>query len=287
MIVDFHTHVGAPEHFFGDFAADSGRAWGDSVVLGGTLDEHWSSAAGPVDRCVVLAFAAPAAGYVVPNEYVAEYVARDPEKLVGFGSIDPGSVDAMRHLEELPTLGLRGLKLAPIYQHISPLDSRTLNVVEGATDLGLPILFHMGTTFLRNGDLNHARPITVDEIARRFPEAKIVIAHLGHPWIGETLAVIRKHPNVYADVSALFARKWQLYNALISAMEYRVTDKLIFGTDYPFDTFVTATETLRSINDFTTGTSLPRFPERELDSLLNRDSLALVGIPTSSSPKEK
>ena len=37
------------------------------------------------------------------------------------------------------------------------------------------------------------------------PNLVFVMAHLGHPWEGETLAVIRKHPNVWADCSALLS----------------------------------------------------------------------------------
>ena len=75
MIVDIHTHVGkVPEHIDERFIRQAGDAWAD-VRLGGTLDEHHAGALDGVDRAVVLAFNAPAAGFVVPNEYVAEYVA--------------------------------------------------------------------------------------------------------------------------------------------------------------------------------------------------------------------
>ena len=64
----------------------------------------------------------------------------------------------------------------------------------------------------------------------------MVIAHLGHPWIAETLVLIRKHRHLYSDISALYYRPWQFYNALVLAMEYGVLDRLLFGTDYPFTT---------------------------------------------------
>ena len=46
------------------------------------------------------------------------------------------------------------------------------------------------------------------------------IAHMGHPWMDDTIVLIRKQPHVYADVSALYYRPWQFYNALITAVEY-------------------------------------------------------------------
>ena len=72
VIVDIHTHVGEyPAHISERFAAEAREAWPE-VKLGGTLDEHYRDALADVDRAVVLAFNAPAAGFVVPNDYVAD-----------------------------------------------------------------------------------------------------------------------------------------------------------------------------------------------------------------------
>jgi hypothetical protein len=77
MIVDVHTHVGEyPTHIGEKFAAEARKAWPE-VALGGSLDDHHRAALADVDPAIVLAFNALAAGLVVPNHYVAEYVARD------------------------------------------------------------------------------------------------------------------------------------------------------------------------------------------------------------------
>ena len=89
MIVDVHTHVGEyPAHISEKFASEARAAWPE-VTLGGSLDDHYRDALADVDPAIVLAFNAPAAGFVVPNDYVAAYVARDPARLIGFGSVDP------------------------------------------------------------------------------------------------------------------------------------------------------------------------------------------------------
>lgn len=92
-----------------------------------------------------------------------------------------------------------------------------------------------------------SRPSLFDDVAIRYPELRMVLAHLGHPRYGECLAVIRKHPHVYADISALFYRPWQFYNMLITAQEYRVTHKLLFGTDYPFVGALESIDGLRNV----------------------------------------
>ena len=61
----------------------------------------------------------------------------------------------------------------------------------------------------------------------------MIIAHFGYPWYGEVLALLRKRPNVFTDVSVLGGRPWFLYNALVGAMEYHATDKILFRLRLP------------------------------------------------------
>ena len=86
---------------------------------------------------------------------------------------------------------------------------------------------------------------------------KIILALLSHPYVAECVAVIRKHPNVYADISALHYRPFQLYNSLMLVQEYGVWDKVLFGTDYPFTTVNETVAGLRDLNRMLDGTSLP------------------------------
>ena len=58
--------------------------------------------------------------------------------------------------------------------------------------------------------IRYAHPLLMDEVAMRYPDLKIIMAHLGHPWTVDTAVVVRKHPNVYADISGLFYRRFWL-----------------------------------------------------------------------------
>jgi predicted TIM-barrel fold metal-dependent hydrolase len=283
MIVDVHTHVGEyPAHISEKFASEAREAW-PGLRLGRTLDEHLGEALADVDCAIVLGFDAPAAGFVVPNDYVAEYVARDPARLIGFGAVDPHDPGAVDELERMKgDLRLAGCKLGPIYQDVDPLSPEFLRVCAALERLELPMLIHQGTTFARAGSLLQARPILLDAIALRHPELRIVIAHMGHPWFDEAIAVIRRHPNVYADVSGLVTRRWLLYNALVAAIEYRVTDKLLFGTDWPFFTARDTIDGLRSVTGAAFGSGLPAIEEDVVEEIVNRPSLELLGIERPS-----
>lgn len=278
MIIDCHTHIGrAGEHVGGAILDDLLRTWG-RPLWDVALEDHWQ-AVQEVDRAIVLAFDAPRIGLVVPNDYVAAYVAQHPEKLIGFASVDPNRPGAPYELERaVKTLGLRGLKIAPIYQHFDPLSAPAFALYEAAAALAVPLLWHQGATFVRDAPLIHARPILLDEVARRFPDLRMWIAHLGHPWCEETAAVIRKHPHLYADMSAIHFRPAQYYFAMLSAFEYGVAHKVFFGTDYPFATLEDSLRSLRNINAVIANTGFPRIPEEVVEGIIHRDCLSLLGL---------
>ena len=280
MIVDVHTHVWEhPAHLGDTFVQDARIAAGNpDLEIAVNLDAHWAAMA-PVDRAIVLGFRARHVGVLVPNEYVAAYVDRHPEKLIGFCSVDPNDADALDQLEHaVRDLGLRGLKVGPIYQNIHPSSPRFVALMKMADALAVPVLIHQGTTFCENVSLELANPILLQPLALQFPRLRMIIAHLGHPWIAETLVLIRKHRHLYSDISALYYRPWQFYNALVMAMEYGVMDRLLFGTDYPFTTPASTMEALTRVNDLVEGTSLPRVPLDRIQAMIHRDSLGLLGL---------
>jgi predicted TIM-barrel fold metal-dependent hydrolase len=283
MIVDVHTHVGEyPEHISEQFASEAEAAW-PGAQLGGSLDDHYRDALADVDRAIVLAFNAPEAGFVVPNDYVASYVARDPSRLVGFGSVDPSDRGAIDELERMKhDLGLAGCKMGPIYQNVDPLSRDFLRICEALQRLELPMLIHQGTTFARAGSLLQARPLLLDEIALRYPRLKIIIAHVGHPWVDDAIAVVRRHPFVFADISALVTRPWQLYQTLLGAAEYRVEHKLLFGTDYPFFSAKQTIDGLRAVTGKAFGASMPVVSEQVVEDIIHRPSFELLGIEARS-----
>jgi hypothetical protein len=89
---------------------------------------------------------------------------------------------------------------------------------------------------------------------------------------------VRKHPNLYTDMSAVHPRPLQFYLAMMSAVEYGIGDKILFGTDYPFTTVEASLNGLRTINRVAEGTGLPRVPEEVIEGIIHRDTLALLGL---------
>ena len=175
-------------------------------------------------------------------------------------------------------LGLRGIKLGANYQNFEPMGAPARRVYEAAIRLGLPIVFHQGTSPFPNAPLRYAHPLVSDDIAMAYPELRMVLAHMGHPWHTDTLMVIRKHPNVYADVSGLLYRPWSTYNALRLAYEWDVTHKLLFASDWPVTTPSETMDYLRGFNGFARKHHLPEVSEEQLEAIIQRDSLTLLGL---------
>lgn len=210
------------------------------------------------------------AGIDGDDETTAAAVAAHSDKFVGFAAVDPRRPDAMELLRHaVEDLGLRGVKFGPIYNGVPLSDPRLEPIYDYCVRNDLPLTMHMGTTFARNAPVELGRAIHVEPVAMRWPDLKMILAHMGHPWFEECIVVARKQPNVYCEVSALFYRPWQYYNALVTAEEYRIADKIFFGTDYPFSGVEESIEGLLSVNRLTEGTALPRVSDETLDQILH------------------
>ncbi len=279
MIVDLHTHfLDLQTDVTGQVLADFSRGGIDPAAWQFMPEDHLR-ATEAADVAVVFGLQAARTGWFVPNAAVAAHVARAPHRLIFFASIDPGQNGFMEELERCyRDLGCAGVKIGPIYQGVHPLDRRYREIYGYCQRHGLPIIAHMATTFSHGVPLDYARPAYLDQVACEYPDLKLVLSHLGHPWEGEAIAAIRKQPNLYADISALYYRPWQFYNAMRLSVEYRAEGKLLFGSDFPATTTESSLAGLRNVNAILGNSGLPAIPETVIEEIIHRDSLSLLGI---------
>lgn len=291
MIVDCHTHIWqSPEQlgqvdlgepmksprWRGARPLPARSAW--RAVPAADADHHWAQS-NAVDKSIVLGFKSRYLRAEIPNRYVADYVNRFPQKLIGFAGIDPTETIAKDEiLAAHGDLRLRGVTVSPANQDFHPTDSRAMRIYSIAERLNMPLLIHSGSHFTEQSKLEYARPYLFDEVARAFPKLRIVIAQLGQPWVDETICLLAKHQHVFADVSGLLSRPWQAYNALTCAHQYGVIDKLLFGSDFPYTNATDCIEALYSINQLAQGTNLPVVPREALRGIVERDTLGLLGL---------
>jgi predicted TIM-barrel fold metal-dependent hydrolase len=280
MIVDVHSHAWQyPDHFSDDFRSQAQAARGGVEVDLTVEYETYRERA--VEETVTVVFGGKArrSGLWVDDTFVAQYVKQDEERLIGFLSVDPtqhGWEEELRYGHQ--ELGMKGIKLLPMYAGFRPCDRVLDPLWQYATQHHLPVLLHTGTTFISQAPLECTLPRHLDDVAMRYPEVRIIMAHLGHPYEGECIVTIRKHRNVYADISALHYRPFQLYQSLMLVQEYGVWDKLLFGTDYPFTDVNASVAGVKALNMMLEGTALPRLDAEQIDAMIHRDSLSLLGL---------
>lgn len=279
MIVDIHTHYVEDVSALTDkLQADMRNCRIDPKTWIHT-EEEYLEATRAADKVIVFGLRAKATGWQIPNQKVCDFAKRHKEKYLYFTSVDPMDDDCMDQLNhEHKANGAKGVKLAPIYQGLNPMDERYLEIYRYCQKEGLPILFHMGTTFTSSVPLEYSRPSHIDAVACRFPDLKMVIAHIAHPWEGEAIAVIRRNKNVYADIAALYYRPWQFYNSMTLAMEYGCTHKLLFGSDFPATTTQQSITGVTGANDVIANAGLKPIPEDILQSIIHADALTALGI---------
>jgi hypothetical protein len=290
VIFDIHTHTPThrgpvPEQE--EFWNRVGRP-DKHVKVTVSWDEYAQAAAeAEVEVSVVfnIAVARPGEDTALPadpariNDSTAEFAAADPARRIGFMSVHPDAPDALDELQRcVEDLGLKGIKLGPNYQNFDPLGENAERVYAEAERRGLPILFHQGASPIRTAPLRFAHPLTIDEVALRHPELRIVMAHMGHPWQADTIVTIRKHPHVYADISALFYRPLSFYTGLRLATEWSVLYKLLLGSDYPIITPKETIDGLRNVNAIVAGSAMPPVPLDQVEEIIHRDSLSLLGL---------
>ena len=263
MIVDCHTHINCA---------------GDDVEMSAHL-----AAAETVDACIVLATADGPSEKV--NKGLAEYVNKHKEKMVGFAVIEPIqdkiSVNNLKPIKD--KLGLKGVVLHCSACGLHPAHSRAMRFYESAQELGLPVFFHNSDGALgADAVLDYAQPYLLDEVARGFAALKIIIGNMGRPFVEQTLLMVAKHENVYADLTIKPSNVWQTYNTVVAAYERGVMGKLLFGSGFPLGNAGQCIETLLGFNMLLADTNLPTVPRGSIRNIIERDTLELLGIRDKS-----
>lgn len=287
MIVDVHNHTPTHRDAVPDgerLSYDNWRSDRPVVTTNSWADFDAQQSAADVTIVFNIAVDNPlhATGLPYPpertNDATAEFVADAPDRRIGFMSVNPLHADVFEEVERCRALGLVGIKLGPNYQNFDPLCAQARKLYAYCQRSGLPILFHQGTSPIREAPLRYTHPLVMDDLALSFPGLRIVMAHMGHPFVRETVAVIRKHPHVYADISSIYLRPWLCWEALTFVTEWNVPNKLLFGSDYPIATSGEAMAGLRNVNAIVEGTKLPRVPSEHIEQIIHADALGALGL---------
>ena len=222
MLIDAHVHVTPDGRWFNtSYDASLDRLLREMDAVG-------------IDKSVLL----PIAG-ITSNECIQNLCAQHPDRLIGFGAVlmQPGDASATIEggVKRIAELGLQGIKLHQRWQNLR-LDSPQIDSLVGAAAKAcLPVTF-CGFQRSRTPELllNDLAPYAYDGLAKRHPQAKIIIAHFGGHRALDAYAVAVSNPNVYLDASYSMQKfkGTSVYADYLYILDH-LDQKVLFGSDYP------------------------------------------------------
>ena len=168
--------------------------------------------------------------FIAVNELVRMFVAEFCDKTYAAVFVNPGFVKESVMEIERRVVG-DGFVAAKLMHQYFVDDPTVFPVVEKCIDLDIPIILHQGHSVDKetlNGQPRLSDGIHIANLAKRYPEATLLMAHIGGggdwQW---SLKAIMDCPNVFADIGGSVYDR----NLLEEANRYICSDRLLFGTD--------------------------------------------------------
>jgi uncharacterized protein len=160
--------------------------------------------------------------------------------VTGFTIDNHTDEDLKQYITWLEDRLIIGIKLYCGYEHYYPYDKRYQEVYDICMEYGVPVMIHTGDAYSSKAKLRYAHPLNIDDIAVDNPELRIVMCHLGNPWIADCQEVLYKNSNVYSDISGLVVGDFRLPSAIryVSQINNLLNyvgkpHRLLYGSDWP------------------------------------------------------
>ena len=209
-----------------------------------------------VQRAVVSAAGEFAAYYVRDgNTEIEQLVSSHSDRFVGFCTVNPWMRSAaIDEVHRASDRAAAGVVLHPLIHGFEANDPLAFPVIEAAIVRKLIVYVTAGTPIV-------AMPYKVADLAMRYPECPFVLGHAGWDFHFDVLYCLQACSNLWAETS-----KNELCNleAIVRAVG---TDRLLFGSDYPFSSYESEIAKIRLLPDLT---------ERDVQQILCGNAMRLL-----------
>lgn len=227
MIIDAHCHI-YPDKIAEKASHSTSIFYDLDMRYDGkvsTLLEFGKDAG--IDKFIVESVATSPKQVSSINKFIADTVETYKDKMYGLGTLHPDSEDMEADIDELVSLGLKGVKLHPDIQQFKIDDYRCLKIYELCEKKGLPILMHTG-----DFRFDYSNPNRMLPVLEAYDRLTVVGAHFGGWSIWEEAAEkLSGMKNFYVDCSSSFYALDD--ETIIKLINMYGTDRVIFGTDFP------------------------------------------------------
>jgi len=213
-----------------------------------------------------------------------EVMRRYPDRIIAWFGIDPRRPGAAEAFERaVKEWGVTGLKMHPVVGFF-PHDRVAYPLYEICRAHGLPVIFHTGTApsplYSR-----YSQPLQFDEVAADFPDLTVILGHAGGELWQEALAVARRKPNIYFDLSG-WQRQIKYTGEVLFAID-RMRDiigieRILWASDFP------ALRPMMPLREWVdTFRRLPslgeehgfRFDDSDVDAMLGGNAARILKLP--------
>ena len=217
------------------------------------------------------------------NDVIAALVRAYPQRFVALCGHDPfrslwqAPLELKRRVEQD---GFKGMKLYPPYYKFDPASRDLDPLYRVASDIGAVLTFHTGWTPLARAPLPFGRPLSLDDVALRFPDLKINLAHAGGiSWWEEAVLVAARHRNMTLDISS-----WcgyppaMLVQMLDLARDLVGLDRVLYGSEHTLCTPTELIDLLLGINRYAQAQKAPAFAAKDIEMMLGLNAARVYGI---------
>jgi hypothetical protein len=205
-VFDAHTHLGEND-------PDGQRATPEEIVAGLDRAGH--------RRALIFPMHEPD-GYRAANDEAIAASTRHPGRLTPLARVDPNrGEDALREAQRAVAAGAVGFKLHPRSDAFALPHPVVEALVAIAHERRAPVLFHAGRGFPGLGDEAAA-------LSRRYPGARLILAHAGISDLGHIGPIAATSPNVFFDTS------WWLVSDLLTLYATVPPGRIVYASDMPY-----------------------------------------------------
>jgi len=186
-----------------------------------------------VDVALLMSEYSPRVTGIQPVEDLLPLLEHNPRRFRLIANLNPHLHHPIaEELERQLALGAAAVKLHPVHGGFSPTEGVLYLVYQRCAELGVPVVFHCGTSTFPGAVNRHGDPGPIDEVVVNVPDLKVVLAHGGRGWWYDAAAFLALHrENVWIELSGLPPRKLPVYYAHHDLR--RLASKMIFGSDWP------------------------------------------------------
>ena len=186
-----------------------------------------------VDIACLMSEYSPKVTGIQPVEDVLPITAHNPSRIKLIANVNPHlhypvADEVQRQLD----LGAVALKIHPVHAGIAANDNALYPAYELCQSLGIPVVFHCGTSTFPGSRNTFADPILLDDVLRDFRRLDLVLAHGGRGWWYDAAAFLAlSNDHVWIELSGLPPSRLREYYARHNWS--RLSRRFIFATDWP------------------------------------------------------